>query len=305
MSTRVLSLLVLAALVGSADPVRAGAQVRVGGDVVVAPLSELHAVPLHLEMDGSSLSALSVDLYHDPTAVELAEVAAGSELPASFTLHWSVVAPGHVRVALYGTATTLPSGELLVMSVRSDREGSTLVALRCEGSDADARSVPVSADPLQLLFGSVDAIDVDGDGVLDFNDNCSGHANASQEDFDFDGVGDACDNCIRYANPDQLDADADGRGTECEFVWGDVAPLDAPDGRVDIADVVAELRAAVGLIELDALAIRRGNVAPAVPVGDGSGRVVPALDAPMEIDIADVVLTLQVAVGLNQLDEPR
>ncbi len=87
----------------------------------------------------------------------------------------------------------------------------------------------------------------DGDGILDYLDNCPGAANADQDaaacadfdgdmvpdavdncpndynpvvidqqaDRDSDGVGDACDNCRFLANADQADADDDGFGDAC------------------------------------------------------------------------------------------
>lgn len=51
----------------------------------------------------------------------------------------------------------------------------------------------------QLLVGTIDEIapgvaaDSDGDGVDDFNDNCTEAANANQRDTDNDGFGNACD----------------------------------------------------------------------------------------------------------------
>lgn len=93
--------------------------------------------------------------------------------------------------------------------------------------------------------------DLDGDGVLDADDNCPEIFNAPrplegdvQGDVDQDGIGDACDrcplnegedcvsfnpddtdgdevedrvdNCVGLANPDQADADEDGIGDDCD-----------------------------------------------------------------------------------------
>jgi sugar lactone lactonase YvrE len=57
--------------------------------------------------------------------------------------------------------------------------------------------------------------DTDGDGKLDFEDNCKTVANPDQADADKDGVGDACDNCKLVANPDQADSVGDGIGDAC------------------------------------------------------------------------------------------
>ncbi|MFH1861368.1 MAG: LamG-like jellyroll fold domain-containing protein [bacterium] len=60
--------------------------------------------------------------------------------------------------------------------------------------------------------------DSDGDGIVDFVDNCPAVPNPGQEDSDSDGVGDACDNCSAVANPGQ--EDSDGTGGEFITKWG-------------------------------------------------------------------------------------
>lgn len=64
--------------------------------------------------------------------------------------------------------------------------------------------------------GFFDAVDSDGDGVADRNDNCPDTANPDQTDSDNDGVGDECDNCPETENPEQDDTDRDGVGDVCE-----------------------------------------------------------------------------------------
>jgi len=60
------------------------------------------------------------------------------------------------------------------------------------------------------------ATDSDGDGLFDFEDNCPGDANETQDDFDVDSVGDLCDNCPDDPNTDQADEDDDGIGDVCD-----------------------------------------------------------------------------------------
>jgi hypothetical protein len=60
------------------------------------------------------------------------------------------------------------------------------------------------------------AVDTDGDGVADDNDNCPDIANVSQGDRDEDDVGDVCDNCPDDFNPDQADGDGNGVGDVCD-----------------------------------------------------------------------------------------
>jgi hypothetical protein len=59
------------------------------------------------------------------------------------------------------------------------------------------------------------AVDEDGDGIADPQDNCPFTPNPLQEDTDADGLGDACDNCP-IANPDQKDDDDNGTGDVCD-----------------------------------------------------------------------------------------
>ncbi|MFL5319921.1 MAG: thrombospondin type 3 repeat-containing protein, partial [Myxococcaceae bacterium] len=87
----------------------------------------------------------------------------------------------------------------------------------------------------QTIWGSIGLVksavptDLDGDGVVDAQDNCMNVANANQLDTDHDGKGDACDgdddndgkfdeddNCPLVANPAQTDTDHDGIGDACE-----------------------------------------------------------------------------------------
>jgi hypothetical protein len=83
-------------------------------------------------------------------------------------------------------------------------------------------------------------IDVDGDTVPDWLDNCPQDANAGQQDGDGDGSGDACDpvdgdadgipdasdNCPKVSNADQANGDGDGAGDACDPLVA--APAPAP-----------------------------------------------------------------------------
>lgn len=61
--------------------------------------------------------------------------------------------------------------------------------------------------------------DSDGDGLVDFVDNCPLVPNPFQQDQDHDAVGDVCDNCNapNGYNPCQEDSDNDGIGDRCEI----------------------------------------------------------------------------------------
>ncbi len=100
------------------------------------------------------------------------------------------------------------------------------------------------------------APDSDGDGLLDFEDNCPQDANADQKDADGDDIGDVCDacpndaendgdldglcapvdNCPRDSNADQLDSDLDDRGDACDLCPFDALNDDDEDGFCADAD---------------------------------------------------------------------
>jgi len=58
--------------------------------------------------------------------------------------------------------------------------------------------------------------DIDGDGILNVNDNCPNTPNTNQADGDSDAVGDVCDNCPTNANTNQADGDNDNVGDVCD-----------------------------------------------------------------------------------------
>jgi serine protease len=70
------------------------------------------------------------------------------------------------------------------------------------------------------------APDIDSDGLLNREDNCSSISNPSQADGDADGAGDACDNCPTVANAGQANFDGDSEGNSCD-------PDDDNDGTFD------------------------------------------------------------------------
>lgn len=68
-----------------------------------------------------------------------------------------------------------------------------------DGTPLESPPDASSDAPLPTIPG-----DLDGDGVLNADDNCPAVANPDQHDEDGDKLGDACDNCPHIANPDQL-----------------------------------------------------------------------------------------------------
>jgi hypothetical protein len=114
--------------------------------------------------------------------------------------------------------------------------------------------------------------DGDGDGKLDFVDNCPSVSNATQLDTDRDGQGDACDtdndadgvadtrdNCPLAANATQVDLDADGQGDVCD------ADLDG-DGVANATDVCPRV---VDPAQVDTDGDRTGDACEADDDADG------------------------------------
>lgn len=156
----------------------------------------------------------------------------------------------------------------------------------------------VGTDAILATISSGAAGDLDGDGVADVNDNCTRARNAAQANHDGDTRGDVCDNCVLYANPTQADGDGDGLGDACEFSYGDAAPRGAPDGARNVADVVLALRVTVALDVPTTMELNALNVTPATVLPGPPDFVSPTADAPLVVDVTDVVMLLRAAVAL-------
>ncbi len=82
-------------------------------------------------------------------------------------------------------------------------------------------------------------VDTDGDGIIDYRDNCIEVANLDQIDNDGDGDGDACDNCPVISNSDQANSDTDILGDACDNC-PTVNNLDQVDGDEDLVGDICD-----------------------------------------------------------------
>ena len=92
--------------------------------------------------------------------------------------------------------------------------GTSNATVKVEGRDGLGNFAEASGS-FNIVLANF-AIDTDGDGVADENDNCPDIPNVSQGDGDVDDVGDVCDNCPDDFNPDQADGDGNGVGDVCD-----------------------------------------------------------------------------------------
>jgi len=129
------------------------------------------------------------------------------------------VDPGTRRVATFYFSNTYSAEEHIVsLDTCTIEPSNTTVLSKDDGHD------PV----LPHIVGLASESDLDGDGILDMDDNCPLTANPDQYDSDTDGLGDGCDNCPFLINIDQEDTDGDGVGDLCDACPDD--PLNDPDG---------------------------------------------------------------------------
>jgi glucose/arabinose dehydrogenase len=133
---------------------------------------------------------------------------------------------------------------------------------------------------LQIVGGSGQAPDADGDGVANGLDNCPTTANGNQADADGDGRGNMCDNCRLIANngqagtgPAQCNADTDGFGNRCDADLNGSGLVTASDymtlrGALNTAHAVADLNCSGLVTSSDYFILRSSlNTAP----GPGAG----------------------------------
>lgn len=114
-----------------------------------------------------------------------------------------------------------PSGQACV------DQGGTFVCLRLDEvhDAAVVTDTVISPDVVDEISDAAMVADLDGDGVLNADDNCPTIANANQANEDSDRFGDSCDPCPPTADANPIaDADADGVADACDphpFVAGD------------------------------------------------------------------------------------
>lgn len=98
--------------------------------------------------------------------------------------------------------------------------------------DTDGNGMPDECDQACTDAGMIADPDIDGDGLLNDQDNCPFNYNPDQSDIDNDGVGDVCDpdmdgdgivneedNCLAVFNPGQEMSGNNGLGDACNVLF--------------------------------------------------------------------------------------
>ena len=143
------------------------------------------AVPAAPEDEAARIRAVLQDAPGDPQDLD-----ADFNPVGYFQIRWktSIAEPGRT----YRLSVVVPDGRVVGVT------DGFVAANRDQLRKVDrSKATGVLAGTLVNIRFRVDAaaVDADGDGVLDWGDNCPQDANATQEDLDQNGLGDACDAC--------------------------------------------------------------------------------------------------------------
>lgn len=191
------------------------AQVRVtavrpdGTEYTAVPLRALGRAPIHFAKE--TAAHFRVDLtYRGPLRITEMILPDSAVTTSQDTVVRFIATPGQAHDIYFNAydAVQLPAQEQ--PNFTAVRNVATVQADRVEDNP---------------FFG---AGDMDGDDVVDKEDNCPHVANTDQTDADGNGIGDACedfdadgiinsrDNCPHVANRAQVDTDRDGQGDVCD-----------------------------------------------------------------------------------------
>ena len=140
-------------------------------------------------------------------------------------------------------AASVAPGVRIIGGVHGLRALTAVLAVLAVAGAAPALVAVAPASLSAVALAHPEPNDVDGDSVLNENDNCPTVQNGSQvnsdgapdggdacdADDDNDGIPDTGDNCRIDPNPDQIDTDGNGRGDACPAVDVDLDGIDEDD----------------------------------------------------------------------------
>ena len=143
-------------------------------------------------------------------SLELSLLAPGAAIESSI--------PGGDFAAVSGTSMAAPHVAGAWAVLRQAAGGSSVGR---DLSRLQLSAIPVTDDRNGITYPRIQLDetvlgDLDGDAIVNIEDNCPTLAGVGQDDADADGAGDACDNCPAASNPLQEDQDADGLGNACD-----------------------------------------------------------------------------------------
>lgn len=137
--------------------------------------------------------------------------------------------------------------------------GTVYIAFKYYATSAPTRW---TVDSFEIIADNND--DIDGDGILNVDDNCPTTSNTDQSDTDNDGVGDACDVCPD--SNDTIDTDGDGIPDGCDVCAESDDTIDT-DGD-SIPDGCDNCPTISNPDQADTDGDRQGDVCDSTPTGD-------------------------------------
>ncbi|ODS40758.1 MAG: hypothetical protein A7315_07665 [Candidatus Altiarchaeales archaeon WOR_SM1_79] len=178
---------------------------------ITASACSIAGIEFRLSFNNTLLNAVKVE-----EGQFLKDAGSTLTIPSNITQSINNTA-GEIRLgsALIGSATACGNGTIASITFKAVSPGNATLDLH------DVIVVDNNFDIVNItLYDAIVVIegDADGDGIMDYVDNCPGIYNPDQNDTDSDGVGDSCDNCPFVYNPDQNDTSGNGIGDACECI---------------------------------------------------------------------------------------
>lgn len=158
--------------------------------------------------------------YQDPSSVSRWHELVGDVIKGDWLVSYQVGDMVHAMVALYNS----DSLKFIQPVMMKQEEGNWRFSFVAGESSKATGNFWLFYSNGHQSSEFIASNDYDGDGIINYNDNCGCTPNSDQQDDDVDGYGNACDNCPNVPNEDQFDNDHDGLGNPCDNCPDDANP---------------------------------------------------------------------------------